>query len=344
MKIRKSIKDIVIGVSIILIIISFLNIISIITQTNTINSNNEIYKYTNKFKYDYTVNLLKNDFIPDKNLGMSEEAYITDLIDNIKMNFNYTYEGSSETKIDYDYQIVGILSATYSQDGIQRKVWEKEDVLKKIKENSKTGNSLNINENLTLDLKKYNKLVREFENKMGMTIAANYNVMLKINTYTNVEKTEVENTYTPLITINLAEKVTTISGDNELENTEYISKASSQKEKINIVALVIYIIILAGSIILLRYILRSKTANIVRNEYRKELNKILRLCEDKIVQVSQNPNTGRDNVIDVADFGEILKVSEELFKPILYWYSEETEEAEFSVISNSIIYRYILKK
>ena len=46
----------------------------------------------------------------------------------------------------------------------------------------------------------------------------------------------------------------------------------------------------------------------------------------------------------VKDFGEIVKVSEELFKPILYWISPRNDEAWFTVMSHGVTYRYILKK
>ena len=50
------------------------------------------------------------------------------------------------------------------------------------------------------------------------------------------------------------------------------------------------------------------------------------------------------NLIEVKDFGEIIKLSEELYKPILYWSSKEEEESWFCVVTNSVSYRYILKK
>ena len=90
----------------------------------------------------------------------------------------------------------------------------------------------------------------------------------------------------------------------------------------------------------------SKTVpmNKTKNEFRQELNRILRLCQDKIVQVSSNLEVDTTNVIDVKDFGEIVKVSEELFKPILYWISPRNDEAWFTVMSHGLTYRYILKK
>ena len=94
---------------------------------------------------------------------------------------------------------------------------------------------------------------------------------------------------------------------------------------------------------ILRNILRAKTTNRVKNEFRQELNRILKLCQDKIVQINTKPHDLPENVVQVKDFGEIFKVSEELFKPILYFFDNEKQEAWFSVITGTTTYRYILK-
>ena len=74
------------------------------------------------------------------------------------------------------------------------------------------------------------------------------------------------------------------------------------------------------------------------------MNKILRICNDKIVEVNTKPNDEEIEVVFVKDFGEIVKISEELFKPILYYSEKDDKEAWFSVMSGKTSYRYILKK
>ena len=95
---------------------------------------------------------------------------------------------------------------------------------------------------------------------------------------------------------------------------------------------------------MIRYVGKTKGLNRIKNEYREEINRILRLCQDKIVKLDNRPNESGKEVVKVKDFGEIVKLSEELFKPILYWEDKEQEESWFIVMSNSVLYHYIIKR
>ena len=204
-------------------------------------------------------------------------------------------------------------------------------------------NDLKINESFDIDLKSKNEMLNDFKQKMGMNIDAKYIITLKVKVNTNIEENEVNSDYQSIVQINLAEKTTKISGENNKEESKYISKEYNVSVEKNIYIIIFDIILIVISIIILIYLRGFKIANNITNEYRKELNKILKLCQDKIVQVNTNPNEN-DNIIDVKDFEEIVKVSEELFKPILYYFDNENQEAIFCVITGKITYRFILKR
>lgn len=108
--------------------------------------------------------------------------------------------------------------------------------------------------------------------------------------------------------------------------------------------IIVDIIILLVAIVILKDVVKSRTTNRVKNEFKQELNRILKLCQDKIVQISTKPSDKEEDIVNVKGFGEIVKVSEKLFKPILYYYDSIKEEAWFSVMSNGTTYRYILRK
>ena len=343
-KIRKTTKYAIIVFSLVLLLFSLVNLTMSLEQSNTVTSTRQIYQYTNKYNYDYKINLISNKYMTNEEIEDKNLAYVTDLIDNIELNLNYEYAADKKSEINSTYSIIGKMQAVYVKNGEEQKIWEKEETLMPEKQINATSDTLKINEKLVLDLKDKNNLINSFKQQLGMAIDAKYTVSLKITTSTNVEEKEITNKFTPILNIDLAEKTTKIIGENNTQNTEYVSKQYKISEDSNSIIIIFDLVIIIAASALLRYALKTKVANTVRNEYKLELNRILRICNDKIVRLSTRPNDEDTEVVFVKDFGEIVKVSEELFKPILYYSEKDKEEAWFSVVSGKTSYRYILKK
>ena len=343
-KIRKTTKYAIIVFSLVLLLFSLVNLTMSLEQSNTVTSTRQIYQYTNKYNYDYKINLISNKYMTNEEIEDKNLAYVTDLIDNIELNLNYEYAADKKSEINSTYKKKKKMQAVYVKNGEEQKIWEKEETLMPEKQINATSDTLKINEKLVLDLKDKNNLINSFKQQLGMAIDAKYTVSLKITTSTNVEEKEITNKFTPILNIDLAEKTTKIIGENNTQNTEYVSKQYKISEDSNSIIIIFDLVIIIAASALLRYALKTKVANTVRNEYKLELNRILRICNDKIVRLSTRPNDEDTEVVFVKDFGEIVKVSEELFKPILYYSEKDKEEAWFSVVSGKTSYRYILKK
>lgn len=340
-KIRKSIRNFYIFLAISIIIVCISLISSELNKGNkTIEEN--LLSYHNKFDGNYVVNIKKNDFIKDKTLPM-EQVYITDLIDSIDMNLNYLYEATENAELKYSYSIVEVLEATYTKNSVKQKVWEEEFEIKPLVESTSTGKSIAINESINIDLEKYNNKIYKFEEKYSMGLDATLSIQLRVNVDSVVNETSFNNKYTSDIKIDLGEKTTQVYGDFDVLEKEYV-KNSYTTTIVSAMLITIYVLIILLAIIwLLHLLLKTKTTNILKNEYKLELNKILKYCGDKIVKLSQPMDLTNKEVIEVKDFGEIIKLSEELYKPVLYWASTEKEESDFFVITNTIIYRFKLK-
>jgi len=345
-KMRKSIRYFYLASSVLILVCSsFYLLKALVNAENYKIRNEEIYSYKNTFNYDYKVNLMKNPYIEESYLEMKEEAYVTDLIQSIDLSLNYKYDANVETNIEYEYGVKGFLEATYTKDGEVQKIWEKEYQILENKKETKNADIVDIKETLNLDLRDENKLVKQFEQEMGMNIDAKYVVILEIKTNTNVEGEKVNNKYTSSVNIDLAEKTRKIKKENNKEDKKYISKQVEEQLEFNMVSIIFAIALDILAIVIIRYITnKTSSTNRIRNEYRQELNRILRLCQDKIVQVNTQYDMKNERIIDVKDFGEIIIISEELFKPILYWSAKDRDEAWFSVVSNHVTYRYILTK
>ena len=341
-KMRKSMKYGITIFAIILMLLSFFSLEQNLSKENIKTKTKEIYKYTNKFNYDYKVNLIENKYMNEEDDDKTL-VYVTDLIDTTQIFMNYEYLADKESQIKYDYLIEGNMKVVYIKDGEEQKIIDEKETIIEKNDQEFSGNDLKINESFDIDLKSKNEMLNDFKQKMGMNIDAKYIITLKVKVNTNIEENEVNSDYQSIVQINLAEKTTKISGENNKEEIKYISKEYNVSVEKNIYIIIFDIILIVISIIILIYLRGFKIANNITNEYRKELNKILKLCQDKIVQVNTNPNEN-DNIIDVKDFEEIVKVSEELFKPILYYFDNENQEAIFCVITGKITYRFILKR
>ena len=343
-RMRKSTKYAITIVSLVVLIFSFINFIKIIQKENMKTSTKEIYQYTNRFNYDYNVNLISNQYMTNDEIKDKKLAYVTDLIKNINLDLNYEYSANRKSKVYCTYSVVGLMQAFYTKNGEEQKIWEKQEILLPEKNIESASDVLNVKEMLPLDLRDKNKLINEFKQQLGMTIDAKYTMSLAIKVVTEIEGKEIVDEVTPSIVIDLAEKTTKILGENNLENTKYISEEVALSEKASQFRIFVDVVFMIIAMVVLARVSSFRSANVVRNEYKYELNRILRICHDKIVQVSTKPNDEEIEVVYVKDFGEIFKVSEELFKPILYFNAKENEEAWFSVMSGKTSYRFILKK
>ncbi len=344
-KIRKSTRRVYAILGALILVISIFVIIANLSHKIEISIKEKIYSYSSNLNYDYKVNLKPNEYINDKTLGMDYPAYVTDLIDNISLNLDYNYNSDKQTNIAYEYDILGKMQVVYTRDGEEQKIIENDEVIKDNKTGSSETNKIDIKENLLLDLKQENSMLKKFEQEMGMSISAKYKVILNVRIKTNVENENVDFEDKKIIEIDLGAKTTKI----ESPDNKSLSNSISKDEKTTIdnnnkVAIVIAAIFALVGIRMLIYVIQTRDANYIRNESKEEVNYILKTCNEKIVEIDNMPQEADISVVNVKEFDELIKLSEELFKPILYWENKEKEEYYFMVISNQIRYEYVIKR
>jgi len=303
----------------------------------------EILSYSNKLDTNYAVNLKENPYILEKILPMGK-VYVTDLIDSIDMNLNYEYTATEDAKIKYQYRIVGLLGAYYTSNGTEQKVWEKEYELKPMIESVTKGKEFKISELINIDLDTYNNEIESFEKEYGITLRSNLLIQLEVSMVSEVDSIKFDNNYFTNIQIGLGEKTTQVQGDLEEIESDTIKQEYTRIENGDIIAIILYIAVIVISAVCLRFVIfNTKSINVLKNLYKVELNRILKSCDEKIVKLNKKLDLEGKEIIEVKDFGELIKLSEELYKPVLYWEVSEKEEAEFFIIASNIIYRFRLE-
>ncbi|MBO5478401.1 MAG: hypothetical protein J6A04_01585 [Clostridia bacterium] len=346
LKLRNSTRVFLVILSLAIFAIASANFYNSIFKNDTKKIEEDIYTYKNEFKSDYTVNIKENPFISEDTLD-SGQTYISDLISSLDMQMHYTYSGSKPSNLTYHYKIEAIVGASYTDDGKEYNVWNKTYPIKTV-EDVISEDGISIDENIHIDYPKYHQEVKSFKQSLGMSIDAFLYIKLTVNTTTVINHQEINNQYVSNFSISLGDKVAVVDTKNEDVKVDSVKQNNTiAHNDINASKLLISLIIMVISLYVI-YFVRCKTKkfNTIPNEFRLELNRILKSCQDRIVIVKNQLGTEDEDVIDVNDFGELIKLSEELYKPILCWISDDlnNEEAWFSIISNKIRYRFILKK
>ena len=345
-KIRKSVRN---TYFIILLAIIVMSVAVLYNSFNSVNKKSyikaNIYEYNNKSAYTYDVNMIENDYIDKDNIG-EENVFITDLMNNVDINMRYQYVANQSSDIKYSYQINGFLEATYTKDGQEQKVWRKTNVIVPMTEKSVTADNFEIEESINLNIKEQIDTIKAFQDELGMQVKAKYTVYLGVTSNTNVLGKDVTNVYSPDVVFEIGPKITTVSSNVEdSARPQVITKMVQESDEISLAKKTVATVTLAIAVIVIIVLLIiTENSNTVRNEYKIELNKIIKGCEEKLVETNSRIDIEGQKLVNVREFEEVLKVSEELFKPILYWNNEDEEESWFCVLGDNTIYRFILKR
>ena len=342
-RIRSSTKTIIFIICGVLAVISLISLYSNMFVEETESKEETIYKYSNQYKQQYKVNLKPNEYMENESLS-ENEVYVTDLIDKLKLNLNYTYEGETPDKINCTYRVTGKLKSTYSLNGKEEEIWNKEYIILEEKEQNTTEKVLDINEDVDVDLQIYNKLVKDFIDKMEMALTTTLYIQFEANVtaYTNGEM--ILDQYKNHLEVSIGEKVTKITGKEE-DFKQKTEKRTVETiiEKKPTVAVISTIVLIISVYIMLKVQRETKPSNKITNMFKVELNQILGACGDRIVKIDSPIKTIGRTIIELKDINELVKLSEELYKPILYYQVSNKNEAWFCLSVENETYRYILK-
>lgn len=346
LKLNSKVRAILVLVGILLFAVGSAEFYKSYTTKEIVIENKEVYKYTNNFSSNYEVNIKSNPYIEGTKMP-SGQTYISDLVSSLDFNLKYSYTDSEKTAVPvkYNYRIDAIMKATYEANDTEYEILNKVENLKTVNTQEATSDKLVINENVNVVYSKYHEILKDFKQTLGMNVNAQLYVVLTVNTTANINSQEVKNEYKSDYNINIGGKIATVGGKLTDTNTNSVNSKIETEKKIEFNLLKMSYSVAAmvvGLFIIYFTIYRTQKLNVIGNKYKEELNRILKSCQDRIVVVENQVDTDIDNTITVSQFEELIKLSEELYKPILCWKEKDKDETRFSVISNRVRYVYIL--
>ena len=347
-KLSSAVRTSLIVIAIAIIALGSGNIIKALQgKSAIITESKEIYKYTNQFTSNSKINLIDNQYV-DESEVTEKQTYLSDLISTIDMNIHYNYIGTKQANIVYNYKIEAVVSATYLSNNKSYDVLNKTYVLKEVNDTTISAKKdFTINENFSINYAKYHEMIKNFKQDLGINANSLLYIKLTVNTKANVDSKEVTNQYVSNYNISLGEKVATIT-EKKIDETSDTIKYEQKKNTnsgANVKQAVINLIITFAGIVLLRKVLKkTEKLNMIRNEFKLELNRIMRSCDNKIVQIEDLKHIDISHSTKVTDIEQLLKLSDEALVPIYCYINEEKEEAYFIVTKYEKSYIYILTR
>lgn len=314
----------------------------ILIGTYSVVSQNEYNQYTEQAKVDYKVNLKENEFYQESSLD-EKSAVIASLIQNIEIQFNYNFNLSQEQDYTYNYNIVAKTNVKESKkDNV---IYETtEELLSKPAQASNSKN-LNILEKLTIDYNEYNDKISKFINVYGLNdTTSTLELSMYVNIINKYDGTQV-NKDNKVMTISIPLTTKTVDvriSSNVIKDTGNMLIKKSEFENAQYLFVAGVISAVAGLVLVakfVKYILDTRSAETM---YAQELKQIL-FSYKSYIQKSNNEISKKGyKVIQINTFNEILGLRDTMQTPILMYTSEEELSTEFIIISDKILYVYVL--
>lgn len=325
-------------------ILAFLSYILISEGRN--NEKTTSVTYNTDSNINYKVYLKKNNFFTEPYLDMNK-TYIASLIDHVDVLFNYNLKYSEIVSGKYEYYIKSTILAN-KEGSDETNYWSKSYNLTEpeIIEFNEQDN-FNITTNVKIDYQKYSNLLKKFRKEYGLSIDGILKIELIINSVSNYAgmKKNIELNSTAEMNIPLTEQAIEFSIEhNEINDSGKVEETIKIKEiKYIILQIIGYLLWTIGLIFSLIIIYNAYLEFKNRSEYSKKLKKIFSTYDSIIVTTQSMPSLDKMKIINVNSFQELIDAHSEVRMPINYIEKEKGLRSDFLLISNNMVWLYILK-
>ena len=309
------------------------------------NTNKESISYTQNGNVDYKVCLKENNFYSqnclDKNM-----SYVSSLIKNVGLTFNYDLNTSKQLNVKTEYEVTAKLVISNAEN--TSKYFEQKYILQdKTSEGiSQINNEYKISKNIDIDYDYYNTIASTFKSQYGVETNSYIEVSFQVfHTNKENEDIRVPSPNPVILNIPLSQKSINInmtaSGINKQETQNIESSIFTLN---NIICLFIGIIALI--VCLISGLKIAKMLTLIKekkNNYDKFMEKILREYDRLIVETSTLPKFNNYFVTKVNSFGELIDVRDNLRLPIMYYEVAKHQKCHLYIIDNKNLYLLTVK-
>lgn len=329
----------IIGVIAIILLFSIISAYGAYNKQETTTKIIETLNYNHYGYFNYKVYLKNNTVYGGREyLNPGEGKYFRKIVDHINASFSYTFYINKTATITGSYSLIAEIQST---------LWTKQYTLIPNTQINANGRSLNFTQEFPIDYQYYGGIVTQIDQETGITTSSP-SLILKFNIFlnANVEGQSLIQSFTPSINVSLSGNTIDISevlsnsqsGRNTDSQEIFHQEVLSERNKWMAVSCLLLILLVVSILVT-----RSDVKKLSIME--KTVKKIMKKHGEWIVGVNAAPGREGSDVIHVNSIDDLMKISEELGKPVLHYQPQSYPDGNhvFYIIDESTKYEYILK-
>lgn len=341
-KMQLATKIILISILFVLSIVFFILQLNESKNYKTLNTEIKLYNYNCSSDIKYSVKLLENSIF-DTQILPQNGFYMPSFVDDMAINFTHQMTGDKKAKIIGKYNIVGTVKGTISDQNQINTLWSKEFIFKPDIAFSNVSSSKQISEDFILDYSYYNSLSKEINEITKIPSSNMIEITMNIDYTIETEHGNIKEVLSPTITIPLSTNYFSVLTTNLDSKTGDIKKTDITTIPPNSMLIVFYRIIIGIIIIiiLLLFFMAAKPSDY--DIYINRIKKIFKNYGKLLIGINSYEDTEYDKIYYVRSIEDLIKISDEVEKPIFYDNSENVGDInEFYIIDSKISYIYKL--
>ena len=290
-------------------------------QNETTSDREIYYDYSLSAGADYEVILAQNDLYPDGRLKEGR-LYSRRLSESLEIAFLAQYKGSEAAQISGEYEILALIQGFQQQNSESRNViYERREILvpKKSAGSAADSASAGIEDRVTIDLVECIQFADQADIILGAKPNRDLQVIFSGSWIAETPHGRVEEPFVSLVSVPLGPELFSI-GEQEmsgktgsLSEARHVESRKGSPLQINLL-LAGEILIVLAAIVLLFFTRRPLT----EEAFGLRVKEILRRFGSRMVCLEALPAARDNGIAWVGDLESLVKVADELQRPICY--------------------------
>lgn len=344
LKIHKKSKRIIILIFALLLVFSCLQLFPLLEPPQKIKTESTVYEGACEPKAAYLVLINPNEVFP----GTSQDEgmfYSKRILNQIRTDFEVNYQGSETVPLDIEYQVLAKVNGFQGEDPNKVIYWSKSfPVTGKITVKEEKSSSWNKKERVDFQLNNYDSFAVRAKEITGMNVSSELLVSMEGMIVAHTEKEDLETPFNVNIRIPLMEDVFQIrkTGTDPVKNS--VTETVETQAPFDLFRAVLYgalsALCLVGLIIMVFF---TRMPN-REEELLKKANVTVKDYGSRIVALHSFPKVNYRQYYKVNSIKDLIKVADELQKPIFYEIDKDTlvKDYEFHVVDKETVYSLLL--